>query len=70
MHVQLSPENRDKVVQASGVSGVSVNRLVNLLIEAVDMMEVATVLRVRVQIPEATPPKKIYRHRKNWVQTF
>jgi hypothetical protein len=51
MHVDLTSENRIKVLEACGKLGMSANQVVNLYLAAADLTEVTQIVTVTVSVP-------------------
>jgi hypothetical protein len=50
MHIDLSAENRTKVLDACGKLGMSANQVVNLYLAAADLTEVTQIVNVSINI--------------------
>ena len=51
MHIDLTSENRAKVLEACGKLSMSANQVVNLYLAAADLTEVTQIVTVTVHVP-------------------
>ncbi len=51
MHIDLTSENRAKVLDACGKLRMSANQVVNLYLAAADLTEVTQIVTVAVRVP-------------------
>jgi len=72
MHVYLQDDEADKLLKASGVLKISPTKLIHLLIQRLDSIDIEEVVKFEFKTEKAAPlaKKRDTTHRKNWVNEF
>jgi hypothetical protein len=61
MHIDLNAENRAKVLEACGKTGMSAPQIVNLFLSAVEITELTQLVTVKSTIPNGQHPADVPR---------
>ena len=72
MHVYLRDDEADKLLKASGVLKISPTKLIHLLIQRLDSIDIEEVVKFEFKTEKTTAPvkKRDTIQRKNWVNEF
>lgn len=69
MHVELTPDNKDKYLRASADLKISVGEICNRILAAVDSVEIEMAIKLTPKPnseAEKTKPKPTFRLRPRW----
>lgn len=61
MHVDLSPANKIKILEAAGKLNMSPNRAANLFLDAVELSELVQLIAVKSTLPSSVHPPDVPR---------
>ena len=68
MHIQLRKAAIDKILVAAGKTGRSPNELTNLILEHVDILEIAEMIKVTVKVETDKGPKaKVFKRTTRYI---